>query len=316
MSTEVEVPVSLAGERADRAISLITGRSRAMVAALVEAGRVTVEGRRLINGARRLRAGQRLVLDLPDLPDESLVPDPAVPMDVVFADDEVVVVAKPPGVVVHPGAGQPHGTLVEGLLARFPDLAALEGETGSALRPGIVHRIDRGTSGLLVVARTPRARRSLVAQLQAREVERVYDAVVIGAVEADEGLVDAPLAASRRGPVAVSAAGREARTRYAVVERFGQRLAATRLACRLETGRTHQIRAHMTAIGHPVLGDERYGGRKSPVVGELLDPRRPFLHAGLLGFRHPASGEEMRFTLPLPSDLERALDRLRQPEQP
>jgi 23S rRNA pseudouridine1911/1915/1917 synthase len=221
----------------------------------------------------------------------------------VYEDADVIVVNKPAGLVVHPGSGHDHGTLVHGLLARYPELAAV----GDADRPGIVHRLDRDTSGLMVVARTAPAHAALVDALAAREVTREYDALVWGHPENPRGVVDAPIGRSttRRTRMAVRAVGKEARTVYEVEEWFG-RPEVARLRCRLETGRTHQIRVHLAAIGHPVVGDGAYGGRRA---GIELD--RPFLHAEHLAFAHPVTGEPLEFRSPRPAELDEVLVRLR-----
>lgn len=296
------VPAALAGERVDRAVALLTGLPRSEVATLVADGRVRLDDRSVTTKSRRVAEGEVLSVELPEASVEALVAEAGVEVPVVHADDEVVVVDKPPGLVVHPGAGNETGTLVQGLLARFPELAGV----GAADRPGIVHRLDAGTSGLLVVARTDAAYESLVAQLQARTVDRRYLALVGGAVEAPSGMVDAPIGRSERDPtrMAVRADGREARTRYEVRERFTEPAPATLLECRLETGRTHQIRVHLAAIGHPVLGDPRYG--RGPVPAPRL-----FLHAHRLSFDHPSSGARLTFTSPLPADLEAVRARFR-----
>jgi 23S rRNA pseudouridine1911/1915/1917 synthase len=302
------VPVALDGERVDRAISLLTGLTRAEATALVDEGGVALDGRTVSVRGRRVHHGQRLELRVPAAPvlDLELRPDPSVRFTVVHADADVIVVDKPAGLVVHPGAGHQDGTLVQGLLAAFPDLAAL-GEAGVEDRPGIVHRLDKGTSGLLVVARTVEARRSLVAQLMDHSLARVYTTVVIGRVDSDEGVIDAPLGRSGRDPtrITVDAAGREARTGYRVEARYTEPGLATRLECRLETGRTHQIRVHLAAIGHPVLGDDRYGRDEASRFGgwRPLPRDRPFLHARQLVFVHPRSGEPVTFDSPLPADL-------------
>ena len=230
----VVVPETLAGERVDRALALLTGWSRSEVRALVEAGSVTVDGRAVARSAR-LEAGATLAWTDEPAPSTSPQPDADVPVRVVYEDDDIVVVDKPAGLVVHPGAGHGDGTLVNGLLARYD----LEG-VGEPERPGIVHRLDRETSGLLVVARTPAAYEALVAALAAHDVERRYDAVVLGAPEAAQGTIDAPIGRSVRNPtrMSVRAGGREARTHYEVVERFDD---TARLSVELETGRTHQI---------------------------------------------------------------------------
>jgi 23S rRNA pseudouridine1911/1915/1917 synthase len=223
---------------------------------------------------------------------------------VVYTDDQVIVVDKPAGQVVHPGAGQTAGTLVNGLLALFPEIASV----GSPERPGIVHRLDKGTSGLLVVARTPSAYDALVGQLAERTVERRYLALVWGRFDSAAGAVDAPVGRGFANPtrMAVSASGRPARTSYRVLQLFTQPANATLVACKLETGRTHQVRVHLAAIGHPVVGDDRYGGARPSI-----DPVRPFLHATQLGFDHPATGERLRFTSALPRELEKVLGSLR-----
>jgi len=292
------VPAALAGERVDRVVAMLTGLPRGEVARLVERGAVRVGEAPVAARSRRLAEGEVVDVDVPaPSGPEALHGDESVPFAVVHADDDVIVVDKPAGVVVHPGAGVRAGTLVHGLLARFPDLEAAGGDPG---RPGIVHRLDKGTSGLLVVARTPAARGALVAQLASRAVERRYLALVWGDMEAAQGMVDAPVGRSGadRTRMAVTAEGREARTRYAVRQRYPAH-GVTLLECTLETGRTHQVRVHLAAIGHPVVGDGRYGGARRP-----LRCPRPFLHAAVLAFDHPATGERMRFESALPADLD------------
>jgi 23S rRNA pseudouridine1911/1915/1917 synthase len=300
----VTVPAALDGVRVDRAVALLADVSRGQAAELVADGRVAVDGVPVATRSTALVAGSTLAVDLPDAAPAGVEPEPDVELRVVHADAAVVVVDKPAGVVVHPGAGHAHGTLVAGLLARFPDLAGV----GDPERPGIVHRLDRGTSGLLVVARTAAAYQSLTAQLAERTVGRRYVALVTGHVADDRGVVDAPIGRSSRTPtkMAVSANGRPARTAYRVLRRLAGQPAldqpSTLLALALETGRTHQIRVHLAAIGHPVVGDDRYGppGR---VGGRALPAGRLFLHAAQLGFDHPGSGERVVWTSPLPDDL-------------
>jgi len=296
VASPVVVPETLAGERVDRALALLTGWSRSEVRELVEREAVTVDGRVVARSAR-LEGGSELAWT--GAPPPAVLPqaDPTVPITVVYEDDDVVVVDKAAGIVVHPGSGNREGTLVNGLLARY-DLAAV----GDPERPGIVHRLDRETSGLLVVARTPAAYDGLVGALAAHEVERRYDAVVAGAPEAAHGTVDAPIGRSVRNPtrMAVRTGGREARTHYEVVARYED---AAQLSVSLETGRTHQIRVHLAAIGHPVLGDVVYGR-----ADDRID--RPFLHAAELAFVHPVSGAEIRCHAPWPEDLERAREAL------
>jgi 23S rRNA pseudouridine1911/1915/1917 synthase len=300
---EERIPAALAGERVDRVVSMLADLPRAEAAALVADGRVRVDGQVVTGKSRRVAEGEVLTVDLREGGDEPPAGDSAVDVPVVFADDDVIVVDKPAGLVVHPGHGNDRGTMVQGLLARYPELASV----GEPDRPGIVHRLDAGTSGLLVVARSAAAYASLVAQLQARSVDRRYLALVAATVEAPAGLVDAPIGRSGSDPtrMAVRADGREARTAYEVRARFTEPTPATLVECKLETGRTHQIRVHLAAIGHPVLGDPRYGRSAAVPVP------RPFLHAWRLSFDHPATAERVSFESPLPADLEAVRGRFR-----
>ena len=290
------IPASLVGERIDRAVALLTGWSRAEVQALLAAGSVLVDGR---VPAKSHRVTLGAVVELLAEPEPEVFPEPEpVPIDVRDAAADVIVVHKPAGLVVHPGAGHEHGTLVQGLLARFPELATV----GDRRRPGIVHRLDRDTSGLLVVARSAEAYDALVHALAAHDVERRYLALVRGVPAAARAVIDAPIGRStrRRTRMAVRAAGRPARTTY---ERIASNAEgrATLLECRLETGRTHQIRVHLAAIGHPVIGDAAYGTDTEPILG------RPFLHAHRLGFTHPRTGQPRSYHAALPEDLVAAL---------
>jgi 23S rRNA pseudouridine1911/1915/1917 synthase len=227
-------------------------------------------------------------------------PDPTVEFGVVHVDDTVIVVDKPPGLVVHPGAGNPDCTLVNGLLARFPDIA----EVGEPHRPGIVHRLDGGSSGLLVVARTQHAADSLIEQFASHRATRVYIALVWGHPEAQHGVIDAPIGRSHSDPLrmAIVADGRPSRTEYRVLQRFAVPADLALLECRLETGRTHQIRVHLGSINHPLVGDPVYGQRRP-----RLQLERPFLHAAQLAFVHPGTGEHVEFTSDLAPDLKARL---------
>jgi 23S rRNA pseudouridine1911/1915/1917 synthase len=297
MTRHEVIPAALAGERVDRVVALITGCSRAVAVELIGAGGVHRNGRVVTRPADRVDEGDELTLAVEQLPGARVVgPEPDVAVVVVHEDAEVIVVDKAAGQVVHPGAGHQSGTLVAGLLARYPELAAV----GEADRPGIVHRLDRETSGLLAVARTPAAYCALVDQLAARTVERRYTTVVWGSPASDQGTVDAPLGRSPRHPtrMAVVTGGREARTHFEVTARFTEPAVCARLTCRLETGRTHQIRVHLQAIGHPVVGDAAYGG-----VRQSLRAPRMVLHAERLGFTHPVTGAWLTFDSPLPADL-------------
>jgi 23S rRNA pseudouridine1911/1915/1917 synthase len=302
MSEPVVVPAALDGERVDRAVALLTGWPRAAVQALLEAGDVLVDGKPAPK-SQRLREGNVLELLGEPAPDTPPTPDPDVAVDVRYADDAVLVVAKPAGLVVHPGAGHESGTLVNGLLARYPEIAAV----GDPMRPGIVHRLDRDTSGLLVAARSQRAYDALVAMLSAHEIDRRYITLVWGRLASPRGMIDAPVgrSQSRRTRMAVRDEGKPARTEYVVEEVFDEPV-CSRLECRLETGRTHQIRVHLSAIGNPVVGDATYGGARPSIA-----MKRPFLHAASLAFAHPVTGEPLAFDEPLPADLERVLATLR-----
>jgi len=294
VAEEFAVPDALAGERVDRAVALLTGWTRSEVQGLVDAGAVRVDGRQVAK-SHRLEADDVIeVLAEPAAPGRPQ-PDASVPVAVRHEDADVVVVAKPAGLVVHPGAGHPDGTLVNGLLARYPEMAGV----GDPARPGIVHRLDRDTSGLLVIARSAPAYEALVAMLAAHDVERRYDALVWGTPSSARGVIDAPIGRSVRRPtrMAVREGGRSARTAYEVMASYREPEVA-RLECRLETGRTHQIRVHLQAIGHPVVGDAAYGGSRAALA---LD--RPFLHAGGLAFAHPVTGAPVQVEEDLTADL-------------
>jgi 23S rRNA pseudouridine1911/1915/1917 synthase len=311
-TVSAEVPALMAGLRADRGVAMVTGVSRAEASALIEEGRVLVDGIPVTAGRRTLREGSTLTVRLRAGAGGQVLAEPDVRFDVVYADELLAVVDKPAGLVVHPGAGHDVGTLVGGLLARFPDLGALVAAGVCAPdRPGIVHRLDKGTSGLLAVARTAEAYHDLVAQLASRAMERRYLALVAGHVGDDRGAVEAPIGRSARTPtkMAVTAGGKPARTTYTVLERRGggedaaRAPATTLLELALDSGRTHQIRVHMAAIGHPVIGDARYGRADS-----RLGAGRFFLHAFALRFSHPGTGDALAFRSVLPDDLQDYLD--------
>ena len=301
----VEVPPLLAGVRVDRAVAMLANVSRAVATVLIASGGVRVDGAVVTVGRSALHEGAILTITLPEPGGAGVEAESGVEFAVVHADADVAVVDKPAGLVVHPGAGHQEGTLVGGLLSRFPDLSAL---VASGVcppdRPGIVHRLDKGTSGLLAVARTEAAYGALVAQLADRSMQRRYLALVEGSVADDRGEVDAPIGRSTRTPtkMAIAAGGRAARTGFTVLERRFLPRPTTLVELSLRSGRTHQIRVHMAAIGHPVVGDARYGTPE-----RALGPGRFFLHAHSLGFTHPTSGEHMEFSAGLPADLDRFL---------
>jgi 23S rRNA pseudouridine1911/1915/1917 synthase len=285
-------------------VSLVTGCSRSAAASLVAAGAVELDGSVAVNGKVRVVEGQEVMIDAGRLPaGTGPAADPSVAVPVVHEDADVIVVDKPAGLVVHPARGNASGTLVNGLLARYPELA----DVGDAARPGIVHRLDKDTTGLLVVARTQRAYEALVAVLSRRDVERDYVALVWGHPDAARGVIDAPLGRSgrRATKMAVSVEGKEARTRYEVRATFTVPASVALVDCQLETGRTHQIRVHLAAIGHPVVGDTDYGGVRSG-----LPAPRPLLHARRLSFVHPTTGERLTFESPIPADMEELLSHL------
>lgn len=275
------------------------GVSRSAAARLIESGSVLVDGR-LASKSCRLMGGETVALTLPEPEPADAVPQD-IPLDVVYEDADVIVVNKPSGLVVHPAPGHPDGTLVNALLHHCGD--SLSG-VGGALRPGIVHRIDRDTSGLVIAAKNDAAHRSLAAQLKDHSLARTYECVAAGNFREDRGTVDAPIARDSRDRkrMAVVPGGREAVTHWEVVARYPGH---THLRCRLETGRTHQIRVHLAYLGHPILGDTVYGAKK-PVPGLTGQ----CLHASELRFLHPRTGETMTLRCPLPEEFTALLRKL------
>lgn len=306
---EVTLGPDAEGRRLDSLVAGCVGvpRSRLEIVTLTVDG-VPARGKDRAGVGSRLRASYRdLAGDVPD-PDESL------DIEVVYEDDDVVVVDKPAGMPVHPPRGAPSrgGTLVNALLARYPDMAPRGADTSpgpGTERPGIVHRIDRMTSGLLVVARSTRAFERLSGQVRRRELDRVYAALCGGRFSTDSGVIDAPIG-RRPGSrhLEVDAAGKPARSMYAV-EAVWVRPEVTAVSVTLDTGRTHQIRVHMRAIGHPVVGDPPYGGRILPGAD------RQMLHATHLGFEHPVTGEPLAFDSPAPADMAEVLRALGPPDR-
>lgn len=295
---EIQVPDALDGSRVDKAIAEFFEVSRAVASQVVEGG-VLVDGS-AADASDRVRAGQVIVCQKPE-DTIRLAPEP-VDFQVVHEDESVIVVDKPAGVVVHPGSGRTSGTLAAGLLDRYPELDGV----GAADRWGLVHRLDKDTSGAIVVARTSAAFEELTAELRRREIERVYVALVEGRMSAPTGTVDAPIGRDPSRPTrrAVVPGGKHARTHYEAV-RYYEESDVSLLEVRLETGRTHQIRVHMAAIDHPVAGDATYGATRR----DLALPRT-FLHASKVIFTHPTSGERLTAEAPLPMDLRSVLDRL------
>ena len=282
--------------------------SRTEVQRLIRSGAATVNGRTVDMPSAKVDSGDLVEFDAPGpaLPDPAPVPQ-NLDFDVVFEDDYVIVVDKPAGMAVHAGAGRTDGTLVNALLARYPELAELE----PVERPGIVHRLDADTSGLMVVARTAEAASILSANIKARQVDRRYIAMVVGKLPVGSGVIDRPVGRhpTIRTRQSVVPGGRPARTRFAFVAGdFPGGTVLTMVNLKLETGRTHQIRVHLRAIGCPILGDPAYG-----IILPEIPLRRQFLHANQLSFSHPITGKRLTFSSPLPPDLARAMARIGPP---
>jgi 23S rRNA pseudouridine1911/1915/1917 synthase len=307
------------GERLDRLLAQrIASLSRTRLKALILDGAVTIGGRTIRDPGHRVNAGDAIEVTVP--PPEEPEPGPErIPLTIVYEDDQLIVIDKPPGLVVHPAAGHPTGTLVNALIAHCGD--SLSG-IGGVKRPGIVHRLDKDTSGLMVVAKTDLAHKALAEQFadhgRTGPLQRGYLAFVWGAPDRPKGTVDAPIDRHphARDKMAVRPSGRKAITHWRVLERYpgpDKKPLASLIECHLETGRTHQIRVHLAHLGHPLIGDSTYGpgfrtkaARLAPAARQALDALgRQALHAYLLGFEHPASGEELAFRSELPADLAR-----------
>ncbi len=295
-----EIAVSGAGERLDKYLTAqYADLSRAQIQALIRAGQVTVNGA-AAKASLRLEGGERIRVQVP-VAEEAAGPEPeAIPLVILYEDEHVAVVDKPAGMVVHPAFGHQSGTLVNAALARWPQIA----EFAEPGRAGIVHRLDKETSGVIVIAKTPQALESLRAQFKARTISKRYVALVEGMPQTPDGVIDAPIGrdARQRKRMAVVRDGREALTEFRVVEVFAN---FSLLDVWPKTGRTHQIRAHLSFIGHPVVGDTVYGRRKQPFT-----LKRYFLHAASITFAHPVSGEPVTVESPLPVALQNLLDKL------
>jgi len=280
--------------------SSLDGLTRSQATRLIESGEVAVNGR-AVSKSYKLAGGEDIAVTLPEPEPVEAVPQ-GIPLDVVYEDADVIVVNKPSGMVVHPAPGHPDGTLVNALL--YHCAGTLSG-IGGALRPGIVHRIDRDTSGLIIAAKNDAAHQYLSAQLADHTLARTYECIVVGALREDRGTVDAPIARhpTDRKRMAVVAGGREAVTHWEVIARYP---GYTHVRCRLETGRTHQIRVHMAYIGHPILGDTVYGAKK-----EVPGLTGQCLHAVGLRFLHPRTHEVVELSCPLPEEFTRMLQKIR-----
>ena len=302
MTLHLKAETEDAGTRLDAFVaSRANGLTRSQAARYIDEGRVSVDGKPASKSCR-IGGGETVTVDVPEVRETALEPQD-IPLDVVYEDEDVIVVNKPSGLVVHPAPGHPDGTLVNALLWHCGDsLSGIGGER----RPGIVHRIDKDTTGALLVCKNDTAHRDLAQQLKAHTIKRRYRAIVAGNLKEDEGTVEGPIGRHPidRKKMAINYKnGKDAVTHYKVLERFGN---ATYIECRLETGRTHQIRVHMTSLGHPLLGDEIYGSGKNPyhLQGQTL-------HAMVLGFVHPRTGEYMEFSAPLPEYFLDLLEKLR-----
>ena len=280
--------------------SSLDGLTRSQAARLIESGEVAVNGK-TAGKSYKLAGGEDIAVTLPEPEPVEAVPQD-IPLDVVYEDADVIVVNKPSGMVVHPAPGHPDGTLVNALL--YHCAGTLSG-VGGALRPGIVHRIDRDTSGLIIAAKNDAAHQYLSAQLADHTLARTYECIVVGKLREDRGTVDAPIARhpTDRKRMAVVAGGREAVTHWEVIARYP---GYTHVRCRLETGRTHQIRVHMAYIGHPILGDTVYGAKK-----EVPGLTGQCLHAVGLRFLHPRTHEAVELSCPLPEEFTRMLQKIR-----
>ncbi len=314
MRTDLVVGEADAGQRIDVVLAAITGITRSQVRRWIEAGCVRVNGR-ASRASLRVALGDRVEMETSDpLPSDVQAED--IPVSVLYEDDDLVVVDKPAGLVVHPAPGHESGTLVNALLHHCRDLAGI----GGVRRPGIVHRLDRGTSGVLVVAKCDAAHTGLAEQFRDHSIERIYRALVRGVPTADSGRIDLPIGRHRtdRRRMSVHASrARESHTRWSVLSRFPAKAAGrpgnSWLEIHPETGRTHQIRVHLASAGLPIVGDPVYGrptGAHTRAADAALSLDRPALHAAVLGFVHPTRGEEMRFEAELPPDLAGALETL------
>jgi 23S rRNA pseudouridine1911/1915/1917 synthase len=307
----IQIQVDRPAARLDQFLAeTIPDLSRSQIQKLIRQGRVFLfappanKAKPITRPSMSIQPGEMITIQLPSPQPKVLQPE-TIPLDIIFEDDDLVVINKPAGMVVHPAHGHTAGTLVNALLARYPDLAAMiEVDTNAVDRPGIVHRLDRDTSGLMIVARTPEVLRHLRRQFKARTVEKVYLALVFGRPEAPEGVIDVPLGRDprHRQKFAPRPDGKPARTHYRLRADFGQ---YSLLEIGLETGRTHQIRIHLAWFKCPVVGDTVYGRQKNP-----LGLKRQFLHAWRLRFEHPRSGELLQLEAPLASDLQGVLDGL------
>lgn len=294
------VPDSLEGERLDRLLAFIGNISRSEASNIIKGGEVLINGKVVTRPSFKVTLGNLVefsIRDSEELPE--IEADSSINFEIIHSDIDFLVVDKPAGLVVHPGAGNSSGTLVNGLLALSPNIR----DVGEKNRPGVIHRLDKGTSGLLLTANTNEGYQFFVNELSERKIKRVYQALVWGVPEGPEGIIDAPIGRSskNRKKMAIVAKGKNAITTYKLKESWPSSNVSL-LELELETGRTHQIRVHLSSIGNPVVGDDLYGSNR-----KHLTLRRPFLHASKLFFEHPRTGSDCKFESPLPEDLKNLL---------
>lgn len=300
---EIKVPEAAGNVRIDQFLSTLTDPeiSRSYAGKLIKEDRIQINGKKC-KASSKVQAGDCILIDMPEPVSLDVVAED-IPLDIVYEDSDFLIINKPKGMVVHPAAGHFQGTLVNAVMNHCgSELSTING----VMRPGIVHRIDKNTTGLLVVCKNDKAHKSLAEQLKVHSITRKYAAIVCGNIKSDEGVVDAPLGRSkkdRKKQAIDQVNGRDAVTHYRVLERFGD---YTLVECVLETGRTHQIRVHMSSIGHPVLGDDVYGPKKCPFTLE-----GQCLHAKTLGFIHPGTEEYVEFDSEYPEYFKKLLEKLR-----
>jgi len=298
----------VASERLDLFLSSEGGLTRSRAKKLIKFGAVTVNSRPEMKTSHKLRSGDRVELVIPDKPEGVLVPED-IPLEIIWEDGHIIVVNKPPGMVVYPATGNRSGTLMNALVSK----CTISASAGAPLRPGIVHRLDKETSGAIVIAKDDLSYHDLVRQFKEREIEKHYLAILSGSLKEEKGEIIAAIGRSlsdRKKMSTRTRKGKEAVTRFEVIERFGP---ATMARVRIITGRTHQIRVHFASIGNPVLGDRTYGRKTSLRIGNRTIPfRRQMLHSHTIKLRHPVKGDIMEFTAPIPADMEKAVKELKQ----
>ncbi|EIA21298.1 RluA family pseudouridine synthase [Listeria fleischmannii] len=296
---QIIIHEDIKGTRLDKALSELTDLSRSLIQSMLKSGDILVNNES-VKANYKVQTGDTITYQIREVT-ELVAEAEDIPLDIYYEDKDVLVVNKPQGMVVHPAAGHMSGTLVNALLYHCQDLSGING----VIRPGIVHRIDKDTSGLLMVAKNDAAHVSLSSQLKDKTSDRIYLALVHGDIKHQKGTIEAPIGRAKedRKKMAVVADGKEARTHFEVVERFGD---YTLIKCQLDTGRTHQIRVHLKYIGHPLAADPKYGPKNT------LNGHGQFLHASELGFEHPTTGERLHFEAPLPNIFEETLNRLRE----